>query len=177
VKQDVIDPVAKVSPWGTFAAGLLSGLLGLVNRVLVGISAVALVVAGAVLTYGMFVRYWLHIPTDWQDELSVFLLVGATFFSAGYIQAQRGHIGIEALAEILSPRANRLRRYLADLFSFAFCLFFTWKSWTLLREAVQEGQVTQSTWGPPLWIPYGIMSVGMSVLTLQILLQLLPKPR
>jgi TRAP-type C4-dicarboxylate transport system permease small subunit len=177
MKPETIDMAAKASPWGPPAAGPLGGALGLVNRVLTVICAIALMLAGAVMTYGMFVRYWLRVPTDWQDELTVFLLVGATFLSAGYIQANRGHVGIDALAEILSPTADRVRRWLADLLSFLFCLFFSWKSWTLVREAIHEGQVTQTTWAPPLWIPYGMMALGMSVLTLQLFLQLTQKRR
>ena len=37
----------------------------------------------------------------------MFLLVGAIFLAARRVQAQRGHIGIEAVAALLPPRANR----------------------------------------------------------------------
>lgn len=177
MKPEIFDPAVQKNAFVPPDPNLLDVAIGRVNQVLTILSAVALVVAGCVLTYGVFVRYWLHIPTDWQDELTVFLLVGATFLSAGYIQFKRGHIGIDALAEILPPRADAVRRWLADLLSFVFCLFFTWKSWTLVREAVHEGQVTQTTWAPPLWIPYGMMALGMSVLTIQIFLQLLKKKK
>ncbi len=33
----------------------------------------------------------------------MFLLVGATFMTAAYVQGQRGHIGIEAFVGLLSP--------------------------------------------------------------------------
>jgi hypothetical protein len=43
----------------------------------------------------------------------------------------------------------------------------------MLHEAVVEGQTSSSSWGPPLWIPYGLMAAGMTLLCVQILLQIL----
>lgn len=131
----------------------------------------ALLAACLILTGSVFLRYFLKAPTDWQDEVSVFLLVGAIFFCGAYVQSQRGHVGIEAIAGMLSPAVNRWRILCNDLVSLAFCTFFSWKSWALFMEAVHEGQTTSSSWASPLWIPYGIMSVGMTLLALELLLQ------
>ena len=131
----------------------------------------ALFAAACILTYSVVARYFLKIPTDWQDEMAVFLLVGATFFSGAYVQSFRGHVGIEALSNILSDNVNHVRMIFVDLFSFLFCAFFSWKSWTLFVEALHEGQTTTSTWGPPLWIPYSLMAAGMTLLSLQLLLE------
>ena len=87
--------------------GLIQRGLNAVNTVLAFFSALALAVAGCVLTWEVIGRYFLEIPSDWQDELSVFLLVGATFASAAWTQARRGHVGIEALGALLPPRAGR----------------------------------------------------------------------
>ena len=146
-------------------------LLAVVNRAIVFLSAIALLLASAVLTYSVVVRYFWPQPTDWQDEFSVFLLIGVTFMSAAWVQSQRGHIGIEAVAHLLPPRLEWLRLRLVDVASALFCAFFAWKSWTLLHEAWVEGYVSSSSWSPPLWIPYLAMALGMSLLTLQILLQ------
>lgn len=147
-------------------------LIDRLNRAIVGASAIALLVASCVLTYSVVLRYFSPQPTDWQDEFSVFLLIGVTFMSAAWVQSQRGHIGIEAVAAVLPPGLDRLRLRLVDAASALFCAFFAWKSWTLLHEALVEGYVSSSSWSPPLWIPYLTMSLGMSLLTLQILLQL-----
>lgn len=146
--------------------------LGLVNRVILALASLALVAASLILSYSVVMRFFFRAPTYWQDEASVFLLVGATFMTAAYVQGRRGHVAIDALAHMLSPAANRVRQLIVDVVSFAFCVFFTWKSVTLLHEAWVDGQVTSSTWGPPLWIPYSLMSLGMALLSLQILAQI-----
>jgi TRAP-type C4-dicarboxylate transport system permease small subunit len=145
--------------------------LAWINNKVFGLSMLALLAAALILTGSVFLRYFLKVPTDWQDEASVFLMVGAVFMSGAYVQLHRGHVGIEALASLLPPRVNWVRHLACDMISFLFCGFFAWKSWTLLREAWMEGQTTSSAWAPPLSIPYGLMAVGMTLLALQILLQ------
>jgi len=135
------------------------------------LSMVALLVTAAVLTYSVVTRYFLKSSTDWQDEASVFMLVGATFMTAAYVQSLRGHVGIEALANLLPAGVNRVRLVLVDLVSALFCSFYSWKSWSLFHEAWTEGQTTSSSFAPPLWIPYSLMAAGMSLLAVQLFLQ------
>jgi len=153
--------------------GTIQALLDRLNVVLATVSALAAAAAGGVLTWEVAGRYFFKIPSDWQDELSIFLLVGATFLSAAWVQTRRGHVGIDALQHILPPAADRVRRSVADVVSLAFCGFFCWRCWALLWEAWEDGQTTDSAWGPPLSIPYGLMAVGMSVLVVQLALQVL----
>ena len=150
----------------------LAAAMLVVNQVMVWIGMAALIVASLVLSYSVFSRYLLQASTDWQDEAAVFCLVGATFLCGGFVQSLRGHVGIEAVAGLLPSAANRLRLVLVDAMSAAFCSFFAWKSWHLFHEAWVDGQTTSSSWAPPLWIPYGLMALGMSLLALQLGLQL-----
>lgn len=164
-------PTADVPRLGVLGAA--QGVLGAVNAAMAVLSSLAIAAAGVVLTWEVAGRYFFSTPSDWQDELSTFLLIGATFASAAWIQARRGHVAIDALAQILPPGIDRVRRVLADLLSFLFVAFFAWKSVALLLEALEDGQTTPSSWGPPLWIPYGCMAAGMILLALQLLLQVL----
>jgi TRAP-type C4-dicarboxylate transport system permease small subunit len=155
------------------ALGGLDRAMRALNRLVVVLGGAALVAACLVLSYSVVVRYILKIATDWQDETAVFLIVGATFLSAAAVQARRGHVGIEAIATMLPGHVNRVRFLVVDILSLLFCAFFAWKSWTLLHEAWIDEQHSSSTWGPPLWIPYSLMTLGMTLLSAQILLQVL----
>ena len=147
----------------------LARALAAANRVMVGFGMLALLAASLVLTSSVVTRYLFKSSTDWQDETAVFLLVGATFLCGAFVQSIRGHVGIEAVSTLLSKRADAIRRIGVDLLCLAFCAMFAWKSWTLLHEAWVDKQTTSSSWAPPLWIPYLLMSLGMTLLALQLI--------
>ena len=160
--------------------------LDVCNNIIVVFAALALIAACVILSYSVISRALFHSAYYWHDEAAVFLLVGrkalmmgvyvllvgVTFMTSAYVQGQRGHIGIEAFVGLLSPLVNRIRLWLVDLASFLFCAFFAWKSWTLAHEAWVDGQVSNSMWSPPLAIPYGLMAAGMTLLCLQMFLQI-----
>jgi TRAP-type C4-dicarboxylate transport system permease small subunit len=164
------------APLAATSSGLVAALeyaLAWCNRVIVVLAAIAMIAACAILSYSVIGRAVFQSPNYWQDEAAVFLLVGTTFMTSAYVQHQRGHIGIEAFVGLLSPLVNRIRLWLVDVASLAFCAFFAWKSWTLADEAWTDGQVSNSMWSPPLAIPYALMAAGMTLLCVQILLQII----
>ena len=163
----------KVPATGNPLVAALGRALDFCNRLIVILAGIALVAACVILSYSVLSRALFKSPNYWQDEAAVFLLVGATFMTAAYVQSQRGHVAIEAFTTLMSPMANRIRLWLVDVASLAFCAFFTWKSFTLAHEAYVDGQVSNSMWSPPLAIPYSLMALGMSLLCLQLLLQII----
>ncbi|HWW05291.1 TRAP transporter small permease [Collimonas sp.] len=167
-------PVLPAIPDNPLVA-ILAGVLERFNKLALYLSMAALMLTALIMTYSVVARYFFHVPTDWQDDATVFMLVGVIFLCAAYTQSYRGHIGIEALASILPAAVNAVRLLLVDLVSFVFCGFFSWKSWALFHEAWSEGQTTSSTFAPPLWIPYSLMALGMTVLALQLLVQVLAR--
>jgi TRAP-type C4-dicarboxylate transport system permease small subunit len=166
------DQHASASVAGNTPVAMLERALAVCNNIIVVFAALALIAACAILSYSVLGRAVFHMANYWQDEAAVFLLVGATFMTSAYVQSQRGHVSIEAFVGLLSTRANGIRLWLVDVASFAFCAFFAWKSWTLAHEAYVDGQVSNSMWSPPLAIPYVLMALGMTLLCVQILLQI-----
>ena len=139
-------------PAGHPLVARLDSAMKTVNRWVMVPCMLAVVVAAAILTYSVAARYFFKIPTEWQDETAIFLLMGATFFSAAFVQSYRGHVGVEAVASLLSPRLNHWRMLFVEVVSFAFC-----------------------AWGPPMWIPYLLMAAGMTLLALQLLLEVIAR--
>jgi len=150
---------------------------------LFNLSALALIVASVVQTIGVLLYHFpitTHIEfidriiKQWpllHDELTVYLVSGAIFLAAATVQARRGHVGIDFFAHILSEKVNQRRQLIVDVLVLAFCTLFAWKSGTLLHEAVAEGQTASTAWGPPLWIPYSVLTLGMTLLAIQVALQ------
>lgn len=168
-----LEPVIlPVLPGNPVLAGM-ARILARINSALLVLSMLAMVATAMMLSFAVVARYFFKVPTDWQDDATVFMLVGVTFFSCAYVQSFRGHIGIEAVASLLPRAVNVARVFVVDLFSFLFCAFFSWKAWSLWHEAWTDGQTTSSTLAPPLWIPYSMMAAGMTLLALQILVQVL----
>lgn len=156
------------SPWRFFAQAVKG------FNVLTGyVSAVIVVITSLVVCYGVVMRYFFRDPIDWGLEMSIFLLIIATFMSAGYTQLQRGHVTIEVLEHMLSPRANRWRYLIGDVLSLVFCAFLAWNAWEFFHEAFEDGRTTDSTWAPKLWIPYAFMALGSTALSLQLVVQII----
>src|ERR1700750_2676512 len=107
------DPATKIDT-GNGPVPILERALAFCNNIIVIFAGIALIAACAILSYSVLGRALFHSPNYWQDEAAVFLLVGATFMTAAYVQGQRGHIGIEAFVGLLSPSANQIRLWLVD---------------------------------------------------------------
>ena len=143
-----------------------------INSLMAYVSAMLIVACTLVLVYEVLTRYLFKISNDWVIELSIFMLISATFLAAAQTQRERGHVGIEVLDEVMSSKWNRWRYLLGDVLSMLFCAFVAYQSWLYWHEAWEGGWESSSSWAPKLWIPYMVMAIGMSLLTLQFLVQL-----
>lgn len=151
------------------------GVFGRIVGACFNLGAIALVMAGAVLTAGVALGHLTGSGAEWQDELEIFLITGAIFLSAASVQARRGNPRIEAVDALIGRKALPWWTMTLDALSLIFVAFVAWKSGELFLEAWNEGQVSASTWAPPLWIPYGVMTLGLGLLSLELARQVREK--
>jgi TRAP-type C4-dicarboxylate transport system permease small subunit len=143
------------------ATGIIGGLLILLSCI--------------VITNEVIWRYFLRHPHTWNLELNIFLLIGATFLAASYTQMRRGHVGTEVLETIMPARWNRWRILTGDTLSLLLLAFLAVKVWQYDWRAWSEGWTTDSVWAPPLWVPFTLMAVGLTLIVLEYIVQIVEK--
>jgi TRAP-type C4-dicarboxylate transport system permease small subunit len=110
-------------------------------------AALSLVAAAVIVTEAVVVRKIFGISTIWQIEASVFLLILTVFAGAPFVQKSEHHLNVD----LVIIQAALL----------------AWYAWPMWWESVVGNEHTESLWGPPLWIPYFFLPIGMTLLFLQ----------
>ncbi len=143
------------------------------NRVLYWVSAVGILASSLILTYEVLMRYVFKIPTIWEIESAIYLGVMATFLGSAYGLKDGAHISIDIVVKALSPKARRRLEAVTCLMALVFTGLVAYQGWCLFLEALSKGWRSESLWGPPLAVPYFFLPLGMTMLSLQLLIQIL----
>jgi TRAP-type C4-dicarboxylate transport system permease small subunit len=146
-------------------------IVAAVNALIVLVGGLLILASCIAISNEVVWRYFLRAPHTWSLELNIFLLIAATFLAAGGTQAVRGHVGTEVLQAFMPARWNRRRILAGDILSLWLCAFIAVKIWAYAWQAWSEGWTTDSVWAPKLWIPYGLMALGMTLLAIEYVVQ------
>lgn len=154
-----------------FFSGLAKKIEGL-NRFIYMISSLAILLSAFILTYEVIMRYVLRTPTIWEIEASVYLTIMATFLAAAYGLKDGAHINIDLVTRLLPPKFNTKLSMVTSALSLIFCILIAWKGWEMWWEAFSKGWRSETVWSFPLAIPYFFLPMGMTLLSLQYMLQI-----
>jgi TRAP-type C4-dicarboxylate transport system permease small subunit len=80
------------------------------------------------ITFDVFGRYLLSRPITGTLEITEFLMVFVVFLSISCVQQRKGHIRVQILTRLLSPKAEIAVDILAHLVALFFFLFIAWQS-------------------------------------------------
>ncbi len=138
-------------------------------------AALCLVAAAIIVTEAVVVRKILGISTIWQIEASVFLLIFVVFAGAPFVQKNEHHLNVDLVIIHLSPRTREIILIIVSIISCLMAAVLAWYAWPMWWEAVVGNQHTESLWGPPLWIPYLFLPLGMTLLFLQYIIYIRDK--
>jgi tripartite ATP-independent transporter DctM subunit len=124
--------------------------------------AVVLAVDVGVVFVSVILRYFLHHPVDWAEEVARTLMVALVFLGGATVLARRQHVGIEVFRNMLPAGwrnpAIQLGGWAVAGIAGALC----YSSWLLLEDSVN---VTTPN-GMPQWINVAPVFVGAIFMTL-----------
>ena len=130
-------------------------------------AAICIVAAAFIVTEGVLVRKLLGASTIWQIEASVFLLICAVFVGAPFVQKSEHHLNVDLVLIHLSPRVRAITLIVVSILTLMLAAIIAWFAWPMWWEALKSNEHSESLWGPPMWIPYIFLPMGMTLLFLQ----------
>lgn len=94
--------------------------------------------------WGVISRYVPGIrPSDWTEELAVYLLVWVSLFGAAITYRAYGHLGVDYFVAKLDPSAQRLVAIIVELAALVFAGFaLGYGGWRLVADTLGANQLT-----------------------------------
>jgi TRAP-type C4-dicarboxylate transport system permease small subunit len=94
--------------------------------------------------WGVISRYVPGIrPSDWTEELAVYLLVWVSLFGAAITYRAYGHLGVDYFVAKLDPAAQRLVAIFIEIAALVFAGFaLCYGGWRLVADTLGANQLT-----------------------------------
>lgn len=99
---------------------MLGRILKVTDRIVMGVSILALAAIVLIVLLQVLLRYVFHVPFTWSHELAAYLFVAISALVGAVVLGERGHFTVPLLADAL-PRRPRL---VLDLFVIVACAVF-----------------------------------------------------
>ena len=151
---------------------------GTVDRLIVGLAKFSMAVAALgvlamclLVTGAVVVRYIFNWPVVWVPEIVGYLMVALVFLALGETMLAGRHIKIDLVVGRLPKRVRDAVELFTLTLSIGVAGFFTWHGLNTMLRSLDYGR--RDAFGAldmPLWIPQIALPVGLSVLTLVVVL-------
>lgn len=90
-----------------------------------------------------------------------------TMLAAPWLARHKGHVYIDAVTELLSPSVRKFTSVFAYLVAIVVSAFFTYYSWTLLKEAYLDELIDERGVDMAQWLLYLPMPICFGLLTIE----------
>lgn len=147
--------------------GLLLQAIDVLTKITGWMAALCLVAAALIITEAVLVRKIFGVSTIWQIEASVFLLIFTVFVGAAFVQKNEHHLNVDLIIIRFPPKVREILLIGVSVISCILTAIIAWYAWPMWWETLINREHSESLWGPPLWIPYLFLPLGMTLLFLQ----------
>ena len=153
--------------------GFNQAMIDRLNRLLGERLCYLYLAATAITAYEVVLRYLFNAPTTWAFELTILLCAICYLVSGGYVTAQRKHIAITALYDLMPARVRWWLDLLAMLTGILAMSLLVWSAWRPGVLALRVMERTGSAWNSPSpAIIKPLIAIGALLIVLQLLAHL-----
>lgn len=147
-------------------------LLAIVDRVETTLIALLAGTALILATLAMAGRYVVTgLRLDWTFEVTIFLVIWATFLAGARIAGAGEHVRVDSLVRLLPAPARLGLSIAASLAGLAMALFLVWSGWIVVEESLRWNERTTSSLQLPLWIFYLSLPAGALLLAFHLVVR------
>jgi len=137
------------------------------------LAAVAAALLAAMLIAEVALTSFFGLSQPYVIEYAIFLQAAVLFAGSGWALRQGAHIRVSVLLAALPPRARRLLDAAGSAFALGILAF---AAWALVQQWLRSLDLGSRSFYPmqtPLWIPQGVLTLGICLLVLAFLARLL----
>ena len=94
--------------------------------------------------WGVVSRFWPGIvPSDWTEELGIYLLAWVSLLGSALTYRDRGHLGLDYFVSQFDPAAHRIAAVVVELCVLVFAGYgLCYGGYRLVSETLASGQLT-----------------------------------
>ena len=126
------------------------------------VAGVCLCVLSTLVFGQVIMRYALHSPLSWSDEVASWCMVGLVYFGAAFAVRERAHIRVLIAIVALPRRAGLAVGILADAVWLAFNLIMAWQSAHLAASFASQPFYSAALEINLLW-PHFFIPIGFAL--------------
>ncbi len=130
------------------------------------LGAVGLLLSLVLIAVSVVMRYVFNAAPVWVDDVVGFLLVATVMLAAAQTLRRGEHIGVDILAEHLSPNGRRWAHGWAAIASAAVGLLLVFNGWGTSMLAKSLGLLTEGSLEWPTWLLMLLMPLGGTLIVL-----------
>lgn len=128
----------------------------------------ALVLLSSVTIFVMVITRYVFAYSDASAEnIARYLAIWGTLIGLATAHRRGFNIRFSMLEHILPPMARKVWETLINLACLGFCIFLGWAGWELIAETRMLGEVMQTGFPLPLWIPRAAVALGALLLAIE----------
>jgi len=134
---------------------------------LAAIAGALLLIMVFVISYNVFMRYFVGKPPVWSTEITEWILLFATFLAAAWVLKDDGHVKIDIIVMQLSQKKQYVLSFIVCILGILTCGFLAYHGFIATYSLFKRDVIMMGMILIPKYILVGIIPVGILLAFIQ----------